>query len=558
MKACVKLEWCGWLLLLSLGLVHTGVGADGVCMRAHWQRMMDAFHPRLGRPDFESIRDDIQRLYANSAVPLWFRGGQPTLAAYVLGSHLEQAGTKGLEGDDYEGRHWAEWLMPYPADDCRMLETDLALSISAMRYISDMRTGRVEPAMLRKMHLDVADKKYDLALFLSRLAVVGDSEAGLAHIEPPFRRYRLLLAALGQYRELALDPTLSLELEKPRRSLRPGEPYADVSRLAYKLVRWGDLHPEQTPTPLETHYPESLVPAVKRFQRRHGLEQDGIIGRETIRQLNVPMDARVQQIRLSLERWRWLPDDLGHRPLVINVPEYRLYAFESGEDGNYRLADTMDVIVGQSFPRHQTPVFHGSMSYIVFSPYWNVPYSILKRELYEKILAEPEYLTRNNYEIVDGYHPQARVLPADEQNIARLITGELKLRQTPGHHNALGAAKFMFPNDHAVYMHGTPAKRLFRKDKRDFSHGCVRLADPPRLAAHVLGQESGWDRPRVDALIESGERTLVGLSKSLDVYVLYATAVADPDGTVRFLRDVYGHDERMNQVLSEVRREPST
>ncbi len=152
MKAHLKLDWCAWLLFLSLGLVHAGAGADGVCMQAHWQRMLDAYHPRLGRADFEPIRGDVQRLYANSAVPLWFRGGQPTLAAYVLGSHLEQAGTKGLEGDDYEGRHWAEWLMPYPADDCRMLETDLALSISAMRYVSDMRTGRVEPAMLRKMH----------------------------------------------------------------------------------------------------------------------------------------------------------------------------------------------------------------------------------------------------------------------------------------------------------------------------------------------------------------------------------------------------------------------
>ncbi len=554
MKIRLKLDRRGWLLGLALGLLHTGADADQDCVQAHGQRISEAVHSQLNRPDFGPIRDDVWRLYANTGGPVWFRAGHPTLAAYALGRHLEQAETKGLEADDYQARHWADWLRPYPADDCRVLETDLALSVSAMRYVSDMRTGRVEPTMLQKMHLDVTGKKYDLALFLSRLAVHGDPEDGLARIEPPFRRYHQLLAALQRYRELSEDPALSLELEKPGQSVRPGEPYADLSLLAYKLMRWGDLPPEQMPSPLEMNYPESLVAAVKKFQSRHGLEQDGIIGRDTIFQLNVSMHQRVQQIRLSLERWRWLPDDLGHRPLVINVPEYRLYAFESRQGGSYQLADTMDVIVGESYPRHQTPVFHGSMSYIVFSPYWNVPYSILKRELYEKILADPEYLAGKNYEIVDSYHPNAQILPADEDNIARLISGELKLRQTPGAHNALGAAKFMFPNDHAVYLHGTPSKRLFRKDKRAFSHGCIRLSDPPRLAAHVLENEPGWDRARVDELIKSGERTQVGLQKPLDVYVLYTTAVAGPDGVVRFLRDVYGHDERMTRVLSEARQ----
>jgi murein L,D-transpeptidase YcbB/YkuD len=193
------------------------------------------------------------------------------------------------------------------------------------------------------------------------------------------------------------------------------------------------------------------------------------------------------------------------------------------------------------------------MSYLVFSPYWNVPYNILRRELYPKIAADPNYIEEHHFEIVDSFGRNAEVLSVNEANIARLASGDLKLRQKPGKHNALGEAKFMFPNHHAVYMHGTPAKRLFAKDKRDFSHGCIRLEDPPRLAEHVLSQEPGWDKDRIDELLESGENTLVGLSKPLDVYLVYGTAVTDPDGTVRFMRDVYGHDKNMARLLGEQR-----
>ncbi len=544
--------------LLSLS---TAQAEEVVCRDPAKERIEAAMRSLLQQPDFSRFHEPVVRLYqAADQEPLWFRQGRATPQALAVAERLSQADAKGLRPRHYEGAYWSRWLaspetVPPAVKDCRFWILDLAFTVSVMRYVSDLSIGRVDPKQL-KIDLDVEPKKYDLEPFLRKLARSAEPQLLLDQVEPPFRSYRALLAALERYRGLAKDAELNRYLAVPGRSLRPGESYPELRRLAYRLERWGDLALEQAARVEGVVYTGALVEAVKRFQGRHGLHQDGIIGRNTFAQLNVPMTERVEQIRLSLERWRWLPDDLGHRPIVINVPEYKLYAFEDDGNGSYRQALDMDVIVGKSYPRLQTPLFRGAMRYIVFSPFWNVPYSILKRELYGKIKANPGYLAKHNYQIVAAFHPNARVYAPNSENIARLLTGELKLRQTPGAHNALGAAKFMFPNDHAVYLHGTPAKRLFKKDRRDFSHGCIRIADPPLMAEHVLRGKQGWDRARVDALIAKGRWRQVSLATPLDVYVLYGTAVADLDGTVRFFRDIYGHDERLAQALEKAADAP--
>ena len=547
--------------LAALLFLSTARAEEAACRDLVGQRIEPALHSLLRQPDFSLFREPVVRLYQSvDQGPLWFRQEGPTPQALAVAERLSQADAKGLQSEHYEGTHWSSWLasleaVPRTPGDCREWMLDLALTVSAMRYVSDLRVGRVDPKKL-KIHLDVAPKKYDLVSFLLELAGSAEPQLLLDRVEPPFQRYRTLLVALERYRGLAEDAELNRRLTVTGRSLRPNESYPELGRLAYRLERWGDLAPEQAAAVEGESYGRELVEAVKRFQGRHGLEQDGIIGRNTFAQLNVPMTERVQQIHLALERWRWLPDDLGYRPIVINVPEYKLYAFEYDGNGGYRQALDMEVIVGESYPKHQTPLFRGAMRYIVFSPYWNVPYSILKKELYAKIEADPGYLAEHNYQIVAAFHPRAGVLAPEPENIARLLTGELKLRQTPGAHNALGVAKFIFPNDHAVYLHGTPAKKLFKKERRDFSHGCIRIADPPRLAEHVLSRKKGWDRARVDALIAQGKWRQVSLSTPLDVYVLYGTAVADLDGTVRFFRDIYGHDERLTQALEKAADAP--
>lgn len=541
------------LVLLCILLLPAGASEVGTerCSTMPWSGIAAGGQPRLSGREFAGHTDALVRLYvANAGLPVWFRGGVPSSQALALATAILGAQGKGLDPADYDAPHWPGRMTFVPAhshnDDCALRELDLAFSVAALRYVSDVSRGRVDPKQLG-LHLAVPDRLGDPARFLLRLALAEDPLQVLGELEPPFRRYGLLLRALGQYRELAADPLMSRALAAPRRALRSGDAYGDLALLAYKLRRFGDL-----PATVESGpgvYTESLAEAVRRFQGRHGLVQDGILGRNTLAQINVPMDRRVTQIALTLERWRWLPHDLGHRPVVINVPEYRLYAFEPDGKGGYQEALTMKVIVGQAYPRFQTPVFRGAMSYIEFSPYWNVPWSITRRELMPLIQADPDYLRQNHYEIVASYLPSEPVLPATPENIARLPRGELLLRQTPGSHNALGVAKFMFPNDHNVYLHGTPAKGLFRRGERAFSHGCIRLAEPRRLAEHVLSQERSWDRERVDALIDSGRRTRVALSEPLAVYVLYGTALADEDGTVRFMQDIYGHDGRMARVL---------
>ena len=312
---------------------------------------------------------------------------------------------------------------------------------------------------------------------------------------------------------------------------------------------------------IDDQYADELVPAVKRFQDRHGLNTDGVLGKKTFEALNTPMKERVHQIELSLLRWRELPPDPGERMLVVNIPHYKLFAFERTLDA-YQQAMEMKVIVGKSRRKHQTPVMSGEMTYIVFAPYWNIPYKILRDELYPKILSDPDYLASNGYQLVREFSANAEVLPASKENIEKLLSGELKLRQVNGSKNALGSAKFMFPNQHAVYLHGTPAMSLFERDKRDFSHGCVRLANPAALAEYVLGQEQDWSQERIDELIDSGQRKVVSLSTPLPVYLMYATAAADAGGKVYFAPDIYRLDQQpkpelaSTQPINPARRAP--
>ena len=510
-------------------------------------------HPQLDPQDFSAYRDAAQKLYeGRDHQLLWFQDGRPRFQAQAAMEALSSADNKGLRASDYAGKQWAVWVeqlesQPGPEGECRHAWLDLALTLSSMRYVSDLRVGRVLPKKL-SLDLDVEPKRLDLAAFIQELAVAEQPVQKLEALEPGFRRYRALLDALVRYRELARDPEFATPLAVPKGSVRVGARYEELPRLIHRLVHWGDLPAQKPAVGAGKIYTAAIAEAIKKFQQRHGLQDDGVLGKEVFEQLNVSMEQRVRQILLSLERWRWMPDTLGHRPLVINVPQFELAAFENDDQDAYQQVFDMRVIVGESYPARQTPVFRGNLKHVVFAPYWLVPPKIQKEEMVPKILKDPGYLDRGNYEIVADFNPASKALPANGTNLARLQRGELKIRQRPGARNALGEILFLFPNNYAVYLHGTPSKSLFGKQKRDLSHGCIRVADPPALAAHVLKQE-GWDRKRIDALVASGDRAQVNLSQPLDVYVLYTTAVAEPDGRVRFFQDLYGHDARLAQAL---------
>jgi murein L,D-transpeptidase YcbB/YkuD len=288
------------------------------------------------------------------------------------------------------------------------------------------------------------------------------------------------------------------------------------------------------------------VDAVKRFQERHILDADGVLGAGTIEALNVPLAARVRQLELAMERGRWLPR-LDDRPAIfVNVPLFRLWASDPvrGEEPL-----RMRVVVGRSLD-NRTPIFVQQMEYVVFRPYWNPPYGIAANEIVPHARRDPSYLEREDLEIVASGDESAPALPATPENLDAVVAGRLFVRQRPGPKNALGLAKFIFPNHENVYMHGTPATQLFSRTRRDFSHGCIRVEDPARLAQWVLRDVPGWTRERIEAAMQAERPTRVNLQAPLLVVLFYDTVHVNSEGVVHFVNDIYGHDGELDRALA--------
>jgi L,D-transpeptidase YcbB len=362
--------------------------------------------------------------------------------------------------------------------------------------------------------------------------------------------YLLLENAQQQYQQLARQPGLTALPPLPSRTLRSGEAYQGMAALRTLLAATGDLQPPATlPDPVEAFTATPSVPAtldeetigaLKHFQERHGLEQDGMIGPATWRALVTPMSARLRQIELTLARWRSQPANPHQRALFINIPRFRLYAISDGSDAEAQMLQ-MDVVVGRTLEKLRTPVFTADLTHLVFAPYWDVPRSITLDEVIPAVRRDPAYLARHHFELVDG---AGAVVPASLQGIGALERGTLRVRQRPGDDNALGAVKFMLPNANNVYLHDTPARALFARPVRAFSHGCIRVADPAALARWLLADAVTWDASQIDAAMLRTEPLQVDLAAPVRVYIVYGTAIAREDGSVLFLDDLYGLDHR--------------
>jgi murein L,D-transpeptidase YcbB/YkuD len=482
--------------------------------------------------------------------PLWSRDGYATPQAQAVVRALQHADTYGLEPQDYGGNALAK-LVDQPgltggADAERWSRFDVQLSAAALRFMSDLHYGRVKPASagfnLQEMH-----ERVDLAASLTGLAAASDVAETLGHIEPPFFHYALLKKALARYLDLAQHPELR-RLPAINGSLKPGDAYAGAAALRRLLTTLGDLPDATAPSAAEDHYTPELSAGVRSFQQRHGMGADGVLGKTTYVALTTPTGKRVRQIDLTLERWRWLPP-FSTPPIIVNIPQFRLFAFRTTED---RFADIlqMDVIVGETYPRTQTPVFESNMRYLVFRPYWDIPPSILRNEMLPKIRANPGYLAAQRLQIVDGQSDNSPVVPPSPEAVAGLAAGRYRLRQMPGPDNALGLVKFMFPNTYNVYLHSTPAHRLFNETVRTFSHGCIRVSDPLALATHVMRSEPGdWNREKIDATMNGDQTVRVNLQRPITVLILYGTALAIEAGPILFFDDIYGYDRKLEQQL---------
>ncbi len=498
-------------------------------------------------PDFSDQATSTKEFYDQAGHRLqWSRDGKPTDAATQMIAVLRDAQKKGLDPKDYDGDRWDAHLRALSTagpQQSAAVQFDVALTVSALRYLSDLHLGKVDPKILHRDYEPDQDK-YDLAQFLlHRVTTASDVRLALAPVEPPFAGYQRTLAALQTYLQLAKNEKL-VPLPQVQKPIDPGKPYDGLQQLADRLRFLGDL-PANAAIPADPHlYQGEIVDAVKSFQARHGLEAGGKLGPQTITELNVPVNARVLQLQLTLERWRWVPHKFDQPPIVVNIPEFVLRAYNGVNDPSLK----MPVIVGRAM-RTETPVFEGDMKYLIFWPYWNVPPSITRNEIVPKITKDPDYIRKNSYEITT---PSGQVVTdgtVSEEVLAQLRAGKLMVRQKPGPKNALGLIKFIFPNSNNVYLHSTPSQGLFSQTRRDFSHGCIRVENPAALAEWVLRNNPGWDRQRIDAAFKAQKEQQVNLTQTIPVLIVYGTAVVPEDGRPEFFSDIYGFDAKLAKLF---------
>jgi murein L,D-transpeptidase YcbB/YkuD len=341
-----------------------------------------------------------------------------------------------------------------------------------------------------------------------------DSSANLLDERYNFRQYALLQKQLQKYKQLEANSKWDSILISEK-DMKKNDSSNGISTIRNRLFLLGDLTTDSRTNILD----DSLISGLRRFQARNGLNADGRIGKAVLQALNKPLEQCIQSIVINMERTRWVPADLSKRYLIINIPAFELYAFDQDT-----MSFTMNVVVGKDV--NKTTIFSGDIKYIVFSPYWNVPSSILKSEILPAIKRNPNYLKKNNME----WNGNA-------------------VRQKPGPKNSLGLVKFLFPNSHNIYLHDTPAKSLFDANSRAFSHGCIRVARPTELAEYLLDYDSTWTRDKIYKAMHAGKEKYVTIKDPVPVYIAYLTAWVGNHGELNFRRDIYNRDPALEAML---------
>ncbi|MFW8565328.1 L,D-transpeptidase family protein [Orrella sp. 11846] len=487
----------------------------------------------------------------------WFERGQPTALVDQALAVMQAADLDGLDPEDYQVTKLRQDIQAIQdastgtdqAQAIAQLEHNLMTNLT--HFFEDLSNGRVKPQEVHHKYDVKTVKSVDAQALTHQALLSGNLGLTVEQAKPMFPLYGQLRQWLAKYRALGEPSAWDQPLVMPRgKKLTSGQPYQDLARLKERLVILGDLYqPASTQAEEEpdTIYDTQTEDAIKRFQARHGLTVDGVIGPATLAALQVSPKERAEQIALSMERLRWTPLTQGERVLVVNIPGYTLYGYEVQADDDVNLRLQMPVIVGRA-GRLATPVFDETMRYIEFSPYWNIPISIARGETMPAIERDPDYFTRQQMEFVsrDG-KVYTDVTPDHLEAVQR---GEMRIRQRPGRSNALGGVKFIFPNSMNIYMHHTPSTGLFARSQRDFSHGCIRVEDPVALAQFVLQNDVEWDEARIRRAMNTGRSVTLKLKEPVPVVIAYSTVMIGTDGQIAFYPDIYGHDKRLSQALN--------
>lgn len=473
--------------------------------------------------------------------PLWVFPDGPGEKAKTLFNTLRSATLEGLNPADYGVHEITKYWNRKQAADLAQL--DLLLTTGLIVYVNDCLAGHIRPAKNNATrfvtaHEDLVDP---VAIVQSALSAP-DTQAYFDKLVPQHQPYRNLRSALKAYKKIAASggwptilsgKTLHVDDADPR---IPG-----IWRL---LTITGDLPPENLLPPNE--YDIIMIEAVERFQDRHGLMVDGLVGKKTLAAMNTPVEKRIRQIEINMARWRWKDRELGKKYILVDIAGFSLQGINKGQ-----VMIDMPVIVGKTY--HKTPIFSDNIKYIDINPFWNIPPSIARNEILAKLQDDPNYLKENNIRLFSGW--QAKDLELDPDQIDwKTTTGRdisrYKLRQDPGPDNALGTIKFVFPNTFNVYLHDTPARELFTRIDRAFSHGCIRVADPLRLADFILeGQKKSWNLESIGDTVKSEERTIIHLDTRIPIHIAYQTAWVDKYGHLHFSKDLYGRDAPLEQAF---------
>jgi len=478
----------------------------------------------------------------------WFDQGRPTAQAFQASAVLNAAAADGLEPGDYRADSLRDALeraregpeLPAAAVD----RLDAELTASMQHYLMDLHRGRIDPQQIRQDVKGLVPAPFDPVAYLSTALAQDRLPQAVREARPDGVLYADLRRALARYRTLSDHWAWENELPPlPGGMVAAGQPYQGVFRLAQRLIALGDLPADAL---IPEQYEGVLVEGVRAFQQRHGLLVDGVIGRDTMQQLQTRPARRVRQIELALERLRWTPLLEAPRMIVVNIPEFVLRAYEVRN----RQADVqlqMKVIVGRA-QRTPTPVMDGEIQHIEFSPYWNVPRSIVRSETLPRLRRDPAYFHQQGFEFVT---PDGAVLATPSAaNIQALERGELRIRQRPSPNNALGDIKFIFPNGQNIFLHHTPAVALFDRYRRDFSHGCIRVEDPLGLAQFILRDDAGWTPARIRQAMTRGTSQTIRLIHPVPILISYSTVVVKND-KVHFFPDLYGLDSVLDQALQQ-------
>ena len=468
--------------------------------------------------------------------PPWLADGaaQARLAVRLL----EQAGAHGLDPQRYGAADLALRLDTVgDASAAAALERDLGAAM--LHYLRELHAGRT-PSVYRAP--DAADT-IDLAARLAEAVRDGRLQQLVDDAAPAIPLYRRVMASLAHYRELARLHPAWPPLPAASGAVAVGDRYPGTALLRERLHLLGDLDAGAAAD--GDRYTQELAAALKRFQARHGLAEDGVLGPQSMRALAVPLPQRAAQLALTLERLRWLPPLPRGRMVAVNLPAYRLWAFDSGADAAAAPLE-MRIIVGTA-AKTPTPLFIGQLRYLELNPYWNVPRSITLGEILPKLARDGAYLAKNDMELVGA---AGRVQLAPDAALAALRAGTARVRQRPGARNVLGALKFAMPNPMDIYLHSTSSTELFDRSRRDLSHGCIRVERPIELAQFVLADPQAWDGAAIEAAIRAGKTRTVTLRTPVPVVLFYATAITERDGRILFAEDIYGRDRPLLEALA--------